>query len=378
LRAEVIALADENPTGFMDYLMNPANKDALDKIFGSAFQPALRKVGLLSDKLAQADISKVGVAVTKEDLDPLAKLAPGLDIPYISSTFRDRITSFPQKVVRLMSRVNSARLLQKTDETIKELLLDPNGVQKLANVASEIDFSVDVAGRLKKLSNTLSDVMPRALYTSGKTAVAGEEREQRGRERQEQLAEDIITGGFEDESGMPTEGGGNSYNIDDIISSRNAEDLAPIIKSIYEQESSSGKVDTSKENYAGAKGPMQVTRKTFDDMRGSGLIPENYSFDNPSHLAEAGVALIQDLARRYNNDPGKIAAAYYGGPDAVKDGEISRSRRDKVNPKAPTVGEYTDKVLSRLMPTAEAKGMARGGPAYTLAEELLLRRYANR
>jgi hypothetical protein len=200
LRAEVIALADENPAGFMDYLMNPANKDALDKIFGSAFQPALRKVGLLSDKLAQADISKVGVAVTKEDLDPLAKLAPGLDIPYISSTFRDRITSFPQKVVRLMSRVNSARLLQKTDETIKELLLDPNGVQKLANVASEIDFSVDVAGRLKKLSNTLSDVMPRALYTSGKTAVAGEERAQRAEERQEQLAEDIITGGFESES----------------------------------------------------------------------------------------------------------------------------------------------------------------------------------
>lgn len=381
LRAEVIALADENPTGFMDYLMNPANKDALDKIFGSAFQPALRKIGLLSDKLAKADISKVGVAVTKEDLDPLAKLAPGLDIPYISSTFRDRITSLPQKVVRLMSRVNSARLLEKTDETIKELLLDPNGVQKLANVASEIDFSIDAAGKLKKLGNTLSDVMPRSLYTSGKTAVAGEEREQRAQEAERQKAGDLYIGGFEEPEGNNLEapqGGGNSYNIDDIISSRNAEDLAPIIKSIYEQESSSGKVDTSKENYAGAKGPMQVTRKTFDDMRGSGLIPENYSFDNPSHLAEAGVALIQDLARRYNNDPEKIAAAYYGGPDAVKNGVVSRSRHDPVNPKAPTVGEYTDKVLSRLMPTAEAKGMARGGPAYTLAEELLLKRYANR
>jgi hypothetical protein len=152
-----------------------------------------------------------------------------------------------------------------------------------------------------------------------------------------------------------------SYDIDSIIAERDAGNLAPLIKSIYEQESSSGKVNTSKENYAGAKGPMQVTRKTFNDMRKSGLIPENYSFDNPSHLAEAGVALIQDLARRYNNDPGKIAAAYYGGPDAVKDGEISRSRRDPVNPKAPTVGEYTDKVLSRLMPTAQAKGKAQGG-----------------
>lgn len=205
LRAEVIALADDNPTGFMDYLMDPKNKDALDKAFGSAFQPALRKVGLLADKISKADISKVGVAIEKEDLDPLAKLVPGLDIPYVSSTFRDRITSLPQKVVRLMSRVNSARLLEKTDETIKELLLDPNGVQKLANVASDIDFSVDVSGRVKKLSNALADVMPRAFYTSGKTAVAAEERELRGQERQEQLAEDIMTGGFEEGEDLSAE-----------------------------------------------------------------------------------------------------------------------------------------------------------------------------
>ena len=205
LRAEVIELANNNPNGFMDYLMDPKNKDALDKAFGSAFQPALRKVGLLADKISKADISKVGVAIEKEDLDPLAKLVPGLDIPYVSSTFRDRITSLPQKVVRLMSRVNSARLLEKTDETIKELLLDPNGVQKLANVASDIDFSVDVSGRVKKLSNALADVMPRAFYTSGKTAVAAEERELRGQERQKQVAEDIMTGGFEDSEELPPE-----------------------------------------------------------------------------------------------------------------------------------------------------------------------------
>lgn len=205
LRAEVIELANNNPNGFMDYLMDPKNKDALDKAFGSAFQPALRKVGLLADKISKADISKVGVAIEKEDLDPLAKLVPGLDIPYVSSTFRDRITSLPQKVVRLMSRVNSARLLEKTDETIKELLLDPNGVQKLANVASDIDFSVDVSGRVKKLSNALADVMPRAFYTSGKTALAAEERELRGQERQRQVAEDIMTGGFEDSEELPPE-----------------------------------------------------------------------------------------------------------------------------------------------------------------------------
>jgi hypothetical protein len=179
---------------------------------------------------------------------------------------------------------------------------------------------------------------------------------------------------------------GESYDIGEIISTRGADDLAPLIMSIYEQESSSGKADTDKENYAGAKGPMQVTRDTFEGMRMAGLIPENYSFDNQSHLAEAGVALIQDLARRYGNDPEKIAAAYYGGPRAVSERGIRRERRDPKNPKAPTVGQYADQVLARLMPTAQAKEMAEGGAVedttdYTQYNDRILRalikRYGN-
>jgi hypothetical protein len=171
---------------------------------------------------------------------------------------------------------------------------------------------------------------------------------------------------------------GAEYNLDSIISNRGAENLAPLIRSIYEQESSSGRADTSTENYAGAKGPMQVTRDTFEGMRAAGMIPEDYSFDNQSHLAEAGVALIQDLARRYGNDPEKIAAAYYGGPRAVTESGIRRMRRDPKNPKAPTVGEYADQVLSRVIPEAQAAGMARGGVVrYSPREEALLRKYAN-
>jgi hypothetical protein len=172
---------------------------------------------------------------------------------------------------------------------------------------------------------------------------------------------------------------GESYNMDAIIADRGADDLAPLIKSIYEQESSSGKAQNlDQENYAGAKGPMQVTRTTFDNMKDAGMLPEDYSFDNVSHLAEAGVVLIQDLARRYGNDPAKIAAAYYGGPRAVTEQGIRRDRRDPKNPKAPSVGEYADQVLARLMPTAQATQMARGGAVYDPAEQLLLKRYANR
>lgn len=198
LRAEVVDLADNNPSGFVNYLMDPKNKDALDQIFGSAFQPALRKVGLLADKVSQADISKVSMSVGAEKLDVLEQKLKGVSIPRVMSIVRDRITSVPQKITILMSRINGAKLSGKTDEAIKELLLDPNGVQKLAKVAADIDFSVDAAGRVKKLANAISDVMPRAFYTSGKTAVASEERARVDQEVRAAEAEEFIPGGFED------------------------------------------------------------------------------------------------------------------------------------------------------------------------------------
>jgi len=54
------------------------------------------------------------------------------------------------------------------------------------------------------------------------------------------------------------------------------------------------------------------------------------------------------LADMYDNDPEKIAAAYYGGPSAVTESGIARDRGDPENPNAPTVGEYVDSVMSRI------------------------------
>jgi len=151
-------------------------------------------------------------------------------------------------------------------------------------------------------------------------------------------------------------------NLDVAIEAQGAENLRPVINAIYEQESSSGTNPAAlEENYAGAKGVMQVTPIAFQEVKDKGYIPKDYSFDDQQNLAEAGVAYIRYLADMYDNDPEKIAAAYYGGPSAVADGEILRGRKDPQNPKAPTVGEYVDKVLSRIIPTAEAKGMAEGG-----------------
>jgi hypothetical protein len=124
--------------------------------------------------------------------------------------------------------------------------------------------------------------------------------------------------------------------------------VSALKQGIFSQESSSGKADTSKPNYAGATGPMQIKQGTFDDLKKDGLIPQDYDINNPEHNKIAGNTLIDKYAKQYKNDPDKIAAAYYGGPGAInKDGSINLDWRDKLNPNAPTVGEYIQQVKQK-------------------------------
>jgi LysM repeat protein len=124
--------------------------------------------------------------------------------------------------------------------------------------------------------------------------------------------------------------------------------LKTIQKNVHGQESGSGKTDTSKPNYAGAIGPMQILPKTFDWLKQIGKIPQYYDIKNPEHNKAGGDALLGHYHDKYKGDPAKVYAAYYGGPSAVnKDGSINTHWRDKKNPKAPTVGEYIRQAMSR-------------------------------
>ena len=205
LRLEVINLGRRNANGFMQYVMDPANKAGIEAVFGEAFQPSLRKLALFSDKVSAADISKLGVAIDRRELDALAQLKLGFDIPYLSSTLRDRISSNSQKVVRLLSKYNSSQLATATDEAIMELLLDPSGVQKLANTVTTIKFDLSNPVSLGKMADSLSRVLPRSFYTSGKTALGAEERARVEQEAQRAEAADFIPGGFEESEDLSAE-----------------------------------------------------------------------------------------------------------------------------------------------------------------------------
>ena len=128
-----------------------------------------------------------------------------------------------------------------------------------------------------------------------------------------------------------------------------SDQLKSIQKSVYDQESGSGTADTSKPNYAGAIGPMQIQPKTFDWLKQLGKIPKDYDINNPEHNKAGGDALLGHYHDKYKGDPKKVYAAYYGGPSAVnKDGSINTHWRDRKNPKAPTVGQYIQQVLGRM------------------------------
>jgi len=125
------------------------------------------------------------------------------------------------------------------------------------------------------------------------------------------------------------------------------------------QESSSGKADTSKPNYAGAQGPMQVTKATFDTYKAKGIIPKDYDLNDPAHGYASGILILNDLHKKHSGDINKIAAEYYGGAGAINaDGSINLSRTGEPDPKngktGPSIGQYINDIRKRMnLPPAD-------------------------
>ena len=117
--------------------------------------------------------------------------------------------------------------------------------------------------------------------------------------------------------------------------------LADVARSIYAQESGSGKNTTT--SNAGAVGGMQILPGTFQQVADKG-----WDIADPIHNARAGVRYLRAMYERADGDPALAAVGYYGGPggqDMAKKGEAVADPR---NPKAPTTLEYAQQVVNRL------------------------------
>jgi hypothetical protein len=117
--------------------------------------------------------------------------------------------------------------------------------------------------------------------------------------------------------------------------------VADIARSIYQQESGSGK--NTKTSNAGAVGGMQIIPGTFASVADKG-----WDISNPEHNARAGVRYVKQLYEQAGGDPALTAAGYYGGPGGLEKARRGVAVSDPRNPSAPTTLQYGQQVAARI------------------------------
>lgn len=176
IRAEIVNKARDFPDGGLKFLSDPKNAKVINQMFGKGYQASVRDLIKLSDAVRKANVDDISAVLMRAELDLVNKKLtelgiPGLDAPFITSTFRDRIASIPQKIVRLATRVNTAQLKDATDKAIGDLLLDKDGLDKLSNVAKTMDFKINNPASFRKFRDSLGSIAPRYIYGGTKEAV---------------------------------------------------------------------------------------------------------------------------------------------------------------------------------------------------------------
>lgn len=117
--------------------------------------------------------------------------------------------------------------------------------------------------------------------------------------------------------------------------------LADLARSVYQQESSSGK--NAQTSNAGAVGGMQILPGTFAEVA-----DEGWDINDPVQNARAGIRYLSRMYELGGNDPRMAAVGYYGGPGAIKAAKAGQARSDPRNQQAPDTFQYADQVVSRL------------------------------
>ena len=117
--------------------------------------------------------------------------------------------------------------------------------------------------------------------------------------------------------------------------------LADIARSIYAQESSSGK--NTKTSNANAIGGMQIIPKTFNSVA-----DKNWNIYDPEHNARAGIRYLKQLHDVAGGDPELTAVGYYGGEGAINKAKQGIAVSDPRNPNAPNTLQYAQQVVNRI------------------------------
>jgi hypothetical protein len=144
--------------------------------------------------------------------------------------------------------------------------------------------------------------------------------------------------------------------------------LADLARSIYAQESSSGK--NTRTSNAGAVGGMQILPGTFSSVADKG-----WDIGDPVQNARAGIRYLKQGYEAAGGDPALTGAFYYGGPGGLEKARRGVAVSDPRNPNAPNTLQYGAQVASRLPGMQNAATEQEESPFARMSTEELLRQY---
>lgn len=116
-------------------------------------------------------------------------------------------------------------------------------------------------------------------------------------------------------------------------------------QAIVKQESGGSYTAVNKDS--GAMGKYQIMPANMPVLLGMADTPANRQkfINNPVLQDKAFDRLISELGSTYNNDPKKMLAAYYGGPNAAK--IVGTKAGDRPQGKYPSINQYVAQVLAK-------------------------------
>lgn len=139
--------------------------------------------------------------------------------------------------------------------------------------------------------------------------------------------------------------GGDVDYLREALQAEGIDDQALIdfITALRAKESSSGR--DRRTSPSGARGPMQVMPRTFQEMA-----DEGWDINDPLAATRAGIRYAKKGWDVAGGDPRLAAAHYYGGPGGYSALAMGGDRTDPNNPEFPSVAQYAEDIVSR-MPT---------------------------
>jgi len=124
-------------SGGVPFLLNPENKEILEKLMGKSYQNDLIELTKLTEAMKQADVATLAFNAANK-INAKIKIGGGeIDSTFLGSQIKDKISSIPIKALRLGTKWYESVVKGATDETIKKLLLSPDGLAELAKLNKE-------------------------------------------------------------------------------------------------------------------------------------------------------------------------------------------------------------------------------------------------